>query len=60
MVDMPHYFSYSYEGSPDGQSFTAKAYGDLDCDTTHVEYVLRGRVVNGSPQFELIKPARMD
>ena len=58
-ISEPSYFQYAYE-SKDGQSFTARAIGDLDCDEIKVEYVLEGRVENGNPVFELIKPPRAD
>lgn len=31
-VDDPHHYAYSYQS--DGTGFTARAYGDLDCDGT--------------------------
>jgi hypothetical protein len=31
-VDDPDVFAYEYEAAPDGQSFTARAHGDTDCD----------------------------
>lgn len=55
----PSYFQYAYE-SKDGTTFTARAVGDLDCDTNTVEYVLEGRADQGNPTFTLIKPARAD
>lgn len=51
-------FQYSYES--DGQTFEARAVGDLDCDGETLEYVLRGRVANGNPSYELTKPTRSD
>lgn len=57
-VDEPHYFQYSYEGAVD--EFTAIAEGDLDCDTTTVQYQLTGTYNEGNPQYELVKPARAD
>jgi hypothetical protein len=54
-LDRPHYFQYTYE-STDGQSFTATAVGDLDCDGTTVTYVLEGKVVNGAPTIRLVEP----
>ena len=56
----PFLFSYSYEGSADGQSFTAKAHGDLDCDGTFIEYELRGSAIGGTPSVTIIKPTRSD
>jgi hypothetical protein len=55
-IDQPTLFQYSYEASPDGQSFVARAIGDLDCDTTFITYELRGSAVNGSPRYELSEP----
>lgn len=31
-LDDPHYYSYGYTVSSDGQRFTARANGDVDCD----------------------------
>lgn len=53
-IDEPHLFQYSYES--DGKTFTAKALGDLDCDTIFVTYELKGDVVNGTPQFTMTEP----
>ena len=39
-VDDPHYFMYSYSGSP--TAFTARANGDLDCDAVYSTYEMRG------------------
>lgn len=55
-VDEPTLFQYSYSASPDGQSFIAKAVGDLDCDGTFVTYELRGTARNGNPTLTLIEP----
>ncbi|HEX8114691.1 MAG TPA: DUF4190 domain-containing protein [Kofleriaceae bacterium] len=55
-IDVPTLFQYSYEASPDGQSFVAKAVGDLDCDTTFITYELRGTAANGNPSMTLIEP----
>jgi len=41
----------------DGQSFVAKAVGDLDCDGTFITYELTGMVRNGSLSTTLIEPA---
>ncbi len=49
-LDGPHYFSYEYKGAPDGKSFTALAYGDLDCDGTHSTFSLTGTIgADGDP-----------
>jgi hypothetical protein len=55
-IDEPTLFQYSYEASPDGQSFVARAVGDLDCDTTFITYELRGTAANGNPSLTLIEP----
>lgn len=54
-IDEPHYFQYSYKS--DGKTFVATAVGDLDCDARTIKYELRGKVVNGNPEVELIPPA---
>lgn len=54
-IDAPHYYQYTYE-SADGQSFTATATGDLDCDGTTVTYVLEGYVMDGAPRTRLTEP----
>jgi hypothetical protein len=43
-VDDPHYFSYEYKGDPGGRSFTALAYGDLDCDGTYSTFSATGAI----------------
>lgn len=55
-IDEDTLFQYSYSASPDGQSFVAKAVGDLDCDGTFITYELTGTVRNGSPSTTLIEP----
>jgi Tfp pilus assembly protein PilE len=55
-IDEPTLFQYSYEASPDGQSFVARAVGDLDCDGTAITYELKGTAANGSPSITLIEP----
>jgi hypothetical protein len=57
-VEEPHFFQYTYEGT--GETFTAKAIGDLDCDGVPVEYVLEAFLDQGVPEFALTKPARAD
>jgi hypothetical protein len=47
-VDDPHYFSYEYKADTDGTSFTARAYGDLDCDGTYSTFSMTGTVGAGS------------
>ena len=53
-----HYFQYSYDS--DGQTYEAKGVGDLDCDGKSVTYVMRGRIDNGNPVAELLKPSNPD
>jgi hypothetical protein len=53
-----HFYQYAYES--DGQTYEARAVGDLDCDGQSVTYVLRGKIANGSPSAELIKPTNPD
>ncbi len=59
-VDEPHAFYYQYVPAADGQSFTAYAIGDLDCDDNVVAYELKGSIEAGNPVFVLTKPARAD
>ena len=54
-VDEPHLYRYSY--TSDGKTFTAKATGDLDCDGTEAEYVMKGTVDNGNPMISIEEPA---
>jgi type II secretory pathway pseudopilin PulG len=56
-IDEPTLFHYSYSGSADGQSFVAKAVGDLDCDGTSITYELSGTAVNGNPAVMLTEPS---
>jgi Tfp pilus assembly major pilin PilA len=55
-IDEDSLFQYSYEASPDGQSFIAKAIGDLDCDGTFITYTLEGAAVSGNPSVRLTEP----
>jgi hypothetical protein len=54
-LDVPHRYQYTYE-SADGQSFTATATGDLDCDGTTITYVLEGDTVSGAPRVKPVGP----
>ena len=54
-IDEPTLFRYSYE-STDGQSFTATAVGDLDCDGKTITYTLHGTVTDGNPATTLDQP----
>ena len=56
-IDEPTLFQYSYRGSADGQSFEAKAVGDLDCDGVFITYELAGTISGGNPTFTLTEPA---
>lgn len=49
-VDDPHYYSYQYEAAPDGQSFTVRAYGDLDCDGVYSTFEMYGQAKDGEPR----------
>jgi hypothetical protein len=55
-IDEPTLFQYSYRGSADGQSFEAKAVGDLDCDGVFITYELAGTVSSGNPAVTLTEP----
>ena len=56
----PFLFQYSDTPAGAGASFTAVAHGDLDCDTTFIDYQLLGSTVGGNPNYQLIKPTRGD
>jgi hypothetical protein len=58
-IDEPHHIHYAYD-SRDGQTYTARAIADLDCDGVTMEYVLRGWVEHGAPKFELTQPLRVE
>jgi hypothetical protein len=47
-IEDPHYFSYEYKADTDGTSFTARAYGDLDCDGTYSTFTASGTAGAGS------------
>jgi len=47
-------FQYHYES--DGQTFTATAVGDLDCDGVAITYKLTGKTVDGHPETALEEP----
>jgi hypothetical protein len=55
-IDEPFRYRYSYES--DGQTFTATAVGDPDCDGKPGTYTLTGSVDNGNPKVELKEPAK--
>jgi hypothetical protein len=56
-IDKPSLFRYAYSASADGQSFVAKAVGDLDCDGVVITYDLAGSSASGSPTLVLTEPA---
>lgn len=56
-VDEPTLFQYSYSASADGQSFVAKAVGDLDCDGVFITYELTGSADGGMPSVRLTEPS---
>jgi prepilin-type N-terminal cleavage/methylation domain-containing protein len=53
-IDEPTLFYYLYEGGP--AAFTATATGDLDCDGTEIQYVLKGTSDKGNPAATLTEP----
>jgi hypothetical protein len=54
-IDEPSQYQYDYES--DGKTFTARAIGDVDCDTVSATWELRGSVsAAGNPVVELVKP----
>ncbi|HEX7840178.1 MAG TPA: prepilin-type N-terminal cleavage/methylation domain-containing protein [Kofleriaceae bacterium] len=58
-IDEPSLFYYDYDGLS-ANSFTAKATGDLDCDTTEITYVLNGTAPGGNPVTSLAEPTNPD
>ncbi len=46
----PHYYSYQYQVADDGQSFTVRAIGDLDCDGNYATFEMDGQIVDGALQ----------
>jgi hypothetical protein len=55
-IDEPSNYRYSYES--DGQTFTALAVGDLDCDTEMATFTLTGSAEGGNPKVDLKEPAK--
>jgi type IV pilus assembly protein PilA len=53
-IDEPMLFVYDYTGA--AATFTAHAYGDLDCDGTEITYTLDGTATNGNPAVSLSEP----
>jgi hypothetical protein len=55
IVEEPHYYSYQFDSSGSGTAatFTASAFGDLDCDGNQATFMWRGRVrPDGTPEGE--------
>ena len=53
-IDEDSLFYYDYTGT--ATTFTAKATGDLDCDTIEIVYTLQGTATNGNPAVALTEP----
>lgn len=53
-VDEPHLYRYGYHS--DGNSLTAIAVGDLDCDGIEVTYTLNLTQQNGNPMGAITEP----
>ena len=45
----PHRFSFEYEAAKNGEGFTVRGYGDLDCDGEYAIYELRGQGKKAGP-----------
>lgn len=56
-INEPTQYRYSYE-STDGQSFTATAIADLDCDRREATWTLAGTVSGGIPTTNLEPPPK--
>lgn len=50
-VDEPHRFQYSYE-SPDGQTFVAKAIGDVECSGKPTTFTITGKTGPAGPEVD--------
>ena len=48
-IEDPHYYSYQYEVGADGKSFTARAFGDLDCDGDYSTFKMHNEMGGPSP-----------
>ncbi len=55
-LDEPFFFQYEYQGVAAGDSYTATATGDLDCDGASITYTLTGWAQNGNPRSALTRP----
>ncbi|MBX3160273.1 MAG: type II secretion system protein [Deltaproteobacteria bacterium] len=57
-MDEPFYFQYSFTTATGATpTFNATARGDLDCDTTTIDYTVAATVTNGKPSFVTVEPA---
>lgn len=57
-VNNPHYYSYEFTSSGEGEAakFTARAIGDLDCDGTFSTFEISAKAENGEvPPFDIDK-----
>jgi len=54
-IDEETLFVYDYTGT--ATTFTAKATGDLDCDTTEIVYTLSGTATSGNSAVRVTEPA---
>ncbi len=58
-INDPHYYSYALE--VEGDTFVAKAVGDLDCDGTFSTFSVTGKVVDGELTVgELVKTDELE
>ncbi|MBP8809371.1 MAG: prepilin-type N-terminal cleavage/methylation domain-containing protein [Kofleriaceae bacterium] len=55
-----HLFQYSYTGDATGQTFTATAVGNTDCDAVTITYTLLDATADGTVNPILNKPATRD
>jgi type II secretory pathway pseudopilin PulG len=53
-IDEPSLFVYDYTGT--FSTFTAKATGDIDCDSIEIVYTLVGTATHGNPAVVLTEP----
>ncbi|MCW5806832.1 MAG: type II secretion system protein [Deltaproteobacteria bacterium] len=56
-MDEPFYFQYAVTTTTGTPTFAATAHGDLDCDTTFIDYTVTATVTNGKPSFVTVEPA---
>jgi type IV pilus assembly protein PilA len=55
-----HLFQYTYTGDTTGQTFTALATGNMDCDAVSVTYTLADTTADGTVNPVLTRPAVRD